>query len=149
MIKDVIIDIKGEQGIDDQKDVIEFSTDGRFGINNGEYFISYDEGMLLDSVESVKTKLFIKSDGTVILNRSGTINSKMLIEKGKRNSCFYATPVGELVIGIFGDELDLDLNETGGIINLKYTIDSQLKVISRNSVNIYIREVKNDVSTRN
>ena len=145
MIKDVIIDIKGEQGIDDQTDVIEFSTDGRYGFKNGEYFISYNENMLLDDGESVQTKLFIKADSSVVLNRKGSINSKMLIEKGKRNTCFYSTPVGELVIGIFGDIIDFDLNDTGGNIKLKYTIDSNLRLISRNSVNINIREVKNDV----
>ena len=147
MIKDVIIDIKGEQGIDEDTDVIEFSTDGRYGFNNGEYFISYNEGMLLDSEDTVKTKLFIKADNSIVLHRSGSLNSKMLIEKGKRNTCFYSTPVGELVIGIFGDNINYNLNETGGNITLKYTIDSDMRLISRNCVNINIREVNNNVNT--
>lgn len=141
MIKDVIIDIKGVQGIDSETDTIEFTTDGRFGINNGEYYIAYDEGQIFGGNDSVKTKLFIKPNDTVLLQRSGTLSSKMLIEKGKRNTCFYSTPAGELVIGIFGEALDYDLTEKGGRINLKYTIDSDLRVISRNSVNISIREV--------
>ena len=74
------------------------------------------------------------------MQRSGALNSKMVIEKGKRNTCFYATPVGELVIGIFGEELNYNLTEKGGTINLKYRIDSDLRVISRNSVDISIRE---------
>ncbi len=141
MIKDVIIDIKGVQGIDDQSDTIEFTTDGRFGIKDGEYYISYDEGQLFDTGDCVKTKIFIKSEDTVLLQRSGTLKSKMIIEKGKRNTCFYSTPVGDLVIGIFGEVLDYALTDKGGRINLKYTIDSDLRVISRNSVNISIREV--------
>ena len=140
MIKDVIVDIKGVQGLDDQSDTIEFTTDARFGIKDNVYYIAYDEGQLFDNGGSVKTKLFIKPDDTVILQRSGALNSKMVIEKGKRNTCFYATPVGELVIGIFGEELNYNLTEKGGTINLKYTIDSDLRVISRNSVDISIRE---------
>lgn len=140
MIKDVIIDIKGVQGLDDQTDTIEFSTVGRFGIKDGEYYIAYDEGQLFDSGDAVKTKLFIKPDDTVILQRNGSITSKMVIEKGKRNTCFYSTPIGELVIGIFGERLEYNLTEKGGKINLKYVIDSDLRVISRNSVNISIRE---------
>ncbi len=143
MIKDVIIDIKGIQGIDDNTDTIEFTTDGRFGIKDGEYYISYEEGQLYDvSSDCVKTKLFIKENDTVLLQRSGALKSKMLIEKGKRNTCFYSTVAGDLVIGIFGEGLNYNLTPEGGSIELKYTIDSDLRVISRNSVNISIREVK-------
>ena len=142
MIKDVIIDIKGVQGIDDQTDVIEFTTDGRFGFKDDEYFISYEEGQLLEANETVKTKIFIKSDNSVILQRTGSINSRMNIQKGIRNPCFYSTPVGDISIGIFGEELNFNLTEAGGEISLCYTIDSDLRLISRNTVNISIREVK-------
>ena len=141
MIKDVIIDIKGVQGLDGTSDTIEFTTDGRFGMKDGEYYISYDEGQLFDNGDCVKTKIFIKSENTVLLQRSGSLQSKMLIEKGKRNTCFYSTPAGDLVIGIFGEVLNYKLTDKGGQINLKYTIDSDLRVISHNSVNISIREV--------
>ena len=141
MIKDVIIDIKGVQGIDDNTDTIEFTTDGRFGFKDGEYYIAYDEGQLLEDGNKVNTKLFIKANDSVVLQRSGALKSKMIIEKGKRNTCFYSTAVGDLVIGIFGEALEYDFTEKGGHINLKYTIDSDLRVISRNSVNISIREV--------
>lgn len=149
MIKDVLISIKGIQGIDDQTDTVEFITDGRFGIKDGNYFISYDESGILDKGEEVKTQIHIKGENKVLLKRSGTINSRMLIEKGVRNQAFYSTPIGELTIGILGEEIDFKLNEKGGNIDLKYTIDSDLRLISRNSVNITIKEVKNDVNFSN
>lgn len=149
MIKDVIISIKGIQGIDDQTDTVEFITDAKFGIKDGNFFISYDESGMLDKGEDVKTKIYIKGENKVLLKRSGTINSRMLIEKGVRNSAFYSTPIGELTIGIFGEKIDFNLDEKGGNIDLKYTIDSDLRLISRNSVNITIKEVKNDVNFSN
>jgi len=141
MIKDVLINIKGIQGLDDDSDTIEFITDGRFGFKEGEYYISYDESAMLDSGEKVKTQIYIKPDNSVVLQRTGSIKSRILIEKGVRNNCFYSTPMGELTIGVFGEELLYDLDESGGNINLKYTIDSALKLISRNEVNISIKEV--------
>ncbi|MBQ3052889.1 MAG: DUF1934 domain-containing protein [Clostridia bacterium] len=139
MIKDVIIDIKGYQGIDDQRDTIEFTTDGRFGIKENEYYISYDEGQMFGDGTKVKTSLYIKPD-SVVLQRSGDIQSRMVIEKGNRNTCFYSTPHGNLVLGIFGNKLDIDLSEKGGKIKLGYNIDSDLKLVSKNVVNISIRE---------
>lgn len=142
MIKDVIIDIKGVQGLDEDIDTIEFTTDGKFGLKNGEFYISYNEGQIFGNSEIVKTQLYIKSSDTVVLQRSGALKSKMLIEKGKRNTCFYSTKAGDLVIGIFGEIIDNNLNENGGSVTLKYTLDSALSVISHNQVNISVREVK-------
>ena len=140
MIKDVIIDIKGFQGIDEQTDTIEFTTDGRFGIKDGEYFISYDEGQMMGDGTQVKTSLYIKPD-SVVLQRNGSIKSRMIIEKGARNTCFYSTPHGNLVLGIYGDTIEYDLSEKGGKLSLKYNIDSDLKLVSKNSVDISVREV--------
>lgn len=140
MIKDVIISIKGIQGIDDQTDTIEFTTEGRFGINDGKYYLSYDEGQMMDNY-NLKTKIFVNSPESLVLQRSGSIKSRMEIEKGKRNSCFYSTPVGDLCIGIYGESLDINLNESGGSLNMVYTIDSDLRLVSRNEVKITVKEV--------
>jgi len=141
MIKDVIIDIKGIKGIDDESDTIEFTTDGRFGIKDGEFFISYDEGQMMGDGTQVKTSLFIKPD-SVVLQRKGTINSRMVIQKGERNTCFYSTPYCNMVIGIYGDEIKCDLTEKGGKIKLMYNIDSDLKLVSKNSVDIIVKETE-------
>ncbi len=142
MIKDVIIQITGIQGIDDQTDTIEFTSEGRYGYKENEFFITYDEGQMFEERLDVKTRLLIKADNSVLLERKGAVNSKMLIEMGKRNSCFYNTPIGDLVITIYGEKIEHNLNENGGKINLEYTIDSELKTVSRNKVNISIRGVE-------
>lgn len=141
MIKDVIIDIITEQSIDGQTDNIEFTTDGRFGIKDDSYFISYDESALLDVDGEIKTTIYLKPDNTVVLQRKGAYNSRMVIEKGIRTSCFYSTPAGSLSLGIFGEKVKNELNDDGGKIAMTYLIDSNAKVISRNTVNISVREV--------
>ena len=141
MIKDVIIEIKTEQSLDGQSDSIEFSTDGRFGIKDGSYFLSYDESGLLDIEGEIKTTLYVKPDNTVVLQRKGSYNSKMIIEKGVRTNFFYSTPVGNILLGIFGEKVLSNLNENGGNIALTYLIDDDAKLISRNKVNISVREV--------
>ena len=141
MIKDVIIDIKTEQTLDGNTDVIEFTTDGRFGVKEGSYFISYDESQLLEVEGKVKTTVYIKPDNSVILQRSGDYNSKMVIEKGVRNNCFYATPMGELSLGIFGEKVKTDLSDNGGTVCMNYTIDTNLQLLSQNQVKISIKEV--------
>lgn len=142
MIKDVIIDIMSTQSIDGESDSIEFSTEGRYGKKDGEYFLSYNEGELFDTGDEVRTQIHIKSDNSLILQRTGTLKSRMLIEKGKRNSSIYALPYGQMTIGVFGEKLEFNLDDKGGSIELWYNIDQELTLLSKNTVNITIREVK-------
>lgn len=138
MMKDVIINIKGRQGLGDELDTIELTTDGRFGEKNGSYYMTYDESAML-GLESVKTALYIKPGNSVILQRSGDVESRLVVEEGKRSTCYYNTPQGELLIGIFGESVKTELNSGGGKIHMKYTIDSNLNLISRNTVDISVK----------
>ena len=141
MIKDVIIEIKTEQTLDDSTDKIEFTTDARYGFRDGSYFISYDESKLMEVEGEIKTTLYVKPNASVVLQRKGAYNSRMVIEKGVRNNCLYATPNGEFSLGVFGEKVLASLNDDGGNITMNYTIDSGLQLLSRNKVNISIREV--------
>ena len=141
MIKDVIIDIETKQTVDGDTDLIEFTTDGRFGFKEGSYFISYDESNLLDVEGEIKTTVFIKPDNSIVLQRKGTYNSKMIIEKGVRNNCFYATPMGELTLGVFGEKIKFDLSDNGGTVCMNYSIDTNMRLLSQNQVKILIKEV--------
>ena len=141
MIKDVIIEIKTEQTVDDSTDKIEFTTDARYGSRDGSYFISYDESKLMEVEGEIKTTLYVKPNASVVLQRKGAYNSRMVIEKGVRNNCLYATPNGEFSLGIFGEKVLANLSDDGGNITMNYTIDSGLQLLSRNKVNISIREV--------
>lgn len=138
MMKDVIINIKGRQGLGDELDTIELTTDGRFGEKNGSYYVTYDESAML-GLENVKTALYIKPGNSVILQRSGDVESRLVVEEGKRSTCYYNTPQGELLIGIFGESVKTELNSGGGKIHMKYTIDSNLNLISRNTVDISVK----------
>ncbi len=138
MMKDVIISIKGSDG---DSDAIELTTDGRFGEKNGSYFLTYDESAML-GVGTVRTCIYIKPDNSVVLQRTGSVDSRLIVEEGKRSICSYSTAEGNLLIGIFGEKVKTNLTPEGGDISMKYTIDSDLKLVSRNTVNISVREVK-------
>lgn len=140
MIKDVLITIVGEQLIDDQSDKIELITDGKFGIKDGSYFISYYDNKLADSPSSSKTIMYIK-ENSVVIQRTGDFSSRLVVEKGTKNACLYSTPHGDLTLSIFGKKIESNLNEKGGSLDLNYTIDANSKLLSQNVVKISIREV--------
>lgn len=139
-MREVIIDIKGTQGIGSETEVIEFSTVGKIKKTDGGYTLLYDEGEITGSKNS--TSLEVKDQSTVVLERTGETSSKLIIQKGIRNNCFYSTPYGNLMIGIFGEEIKNELKDNGGSLKMSYTIDQNLQPISRNIVEIAVREVQ-------
>lgn len=139
-MKEVLIKITGTQGLDGDTDSVELTTVGKLGIKEGQFWLTYDESEML-GVKGIKTSLMVKDDNTVILKRSGGYTSRLVVEEGVRNSCFYSTPHGDLVIGIFGESVSHNLTDEGGTLNMSYTIDSNLQLISRNTVEISVKGV--------
>ncbi len=136
-MKDVLIKIKGTQGLDGENEVIEMSVCGKYGKRNDDVLLSYDEPEG-ESGKTSKTTLHFKFPDTVILKRNGGMTSKLEIVEGMRNNCHYATPVGSLMIGIYGERVNGIFTEDGGRLSMAYTIDSNLQLVSRNTVEVSV-----------
>ena len=74
------------------------------------------------------------------MNRSGTVTSRMVFRRGKKHHFLYGTPYGTLAMGISTRSIDLDLGEEGGSMALAYDLDFENALLSRNEINITIKE---------
>ena len=138
-MKKVLIKVKGVQGIDGDNTVIELVTEGTLRRFENEYTITYTEEQTVEGSKT-KTVLTVKSDNTVVLERRGDLNSRLVITKGERNNCLYAMPQGTLSLGIYGKEVKSNLTESGGTVKMVYTIDANHEPISENTVEIFVEE---------
>ena len=117
MIKKAIISICSTQDIG-EKEKIEVVTVGEFSINGDEFIATYDETEI-SGMEGTKTTLKIKGD-KVVLHREGTTSTKMEFQKDNTQVALYNTPYGMLELKTSTKELDLDVDEKGGNISIKY-----------------------------
>ena len=117
MIKKAIISICSTQDIG-EKEKIEVVTVGEFSINGDEFIATYDETEI-SGMEGTKTTLKIK-ENKVVLHREGTTSTKMEFQKNNTQVALYNTPYGMLELKTSTKELDLDVNEKGGNISIKY-----------------------------
>ena len=117
MSKKAIISICSTQDIG-EKEKIEVVTVGEFSINGDEFIATYDETEIT-GMEGTKTTLKIKGD-KVVLHREGTTSTKMEFQKDNTQVALYNTPYGMLELKTSTKELDLDVNEKGGNISIKY-----------------------------
>lgn len=140
-MKKVLVKVKGTQGIDGEKAVIELATEGTLREFEGDYIISYCEDPT-ESGSKTKTQLTIQKSGTVILERRGDLNSRLIITEGERNNCIYAIPQGSLTLGIYGKQVKSNMTQCGGTVKMVYSIDMNLAPLSDNEVEIFVEERK-------
>ncbi len=139
-MKKVLIKVKGSQGLGEEKEVIELTTEGSIDVTENTVTLRYSEGELLGE-KRVDTTLTAKGSDSVVLERRGDLSSRLIIEKGVRTSCFYSTPIGDLTLGIYGKEIKNRLLESGEL-KMTYTLDTNMQAISENTVEISVREVE-------
>lgn len=138
-MKNVLLKITGTQGFESQNDKTELIAEGTLTVSENEFVITYDDEQILLGSKT-KSKLTVKQDNTVILERVGELNSKFVITKGERNTCLYAIPQGTMTLGINGKKVINELTENGGRLKMSYTIDANLRTVSENEVDILVEE---------
>lgn len=141
MDKEVLIKITGKNISQDYSDPVELATVGKVLKKDGITCLTYDESDAIGT-SGVKTMLWLESDKQVTLQRSGNLQSRLIIEQGVRHNCCYATVQGDITVGVFGEAVDIDLDGANGNVRLQYTVDVNMGLISRNEIEITVKEVQ-------
>lgn len=129
-----LITIIGHQKFDDDKDQVEMKTVGTVEYDDDNYIIRYNEE-LENSTAPLRAKLNIaKDESKVEMIKSGAYSSCLIIEKSKRHLCNYGTEYGDMLMGIFGREVENDFNESEGTFKFSYDIDINGAISSQNDV---------------
>ncbi len=129
-----LITIIGHQKFDDDKDQVEMKTVGTVEYDDDNYIIRYNEE-LENSTAPLRAKLNIaKDESKVEMIKSGAYSSCLIIEKSKRHLCNYGTEYGDILMGIFGREVENDFNENEGTFKFSYDIDINGAISSQNDV---------------
>lgn len=88
----------------------------------------------------VTTLLKIEDEHMVTMQRTGGLRSRLTVEKGQRHMSHYDTGYGELLVGVFGEQIQNQISAAGGRLYMRYTIDVNHSLVSRNQVEIHIKE---------
>lgn len=140
MKKEALIKIKGVQTMGKDEDIIEVITRGTFYRKADNYYICYEESEESGFMGVKATvKVPISADKITLL-RSKPRESQFIIEKDKRHLCSYLTEFGNFMIGVNGEEVSSSLNDNGGKVSFKYSLDLNSALASINQVIITVEE---------
>jgi len=134
-----LISIKSSQELDGEKDTIEMTTLGSYIQKNGHSYIGYKEYDKDNPEISSNNLIKVESPDRVVIMRNEGKQTRLILEKGKRHQCHYRTIMGDLMIGVFSDIIDANLDEKGGTLHARYTLDFNSSFASKNEFIIDIK----------
>lgn len=136
--KNVMITLNTKQSDGINSEQIEIITEGKYNKFDNGYIISYDDSEATGFVGS-STVLKATKSNKIEIERTGTSQSQIIIEKANKHHCHYGTPYGALMIGVTAKEIESKLNDNGGNLFFKYVIDINSSFMSDYEVNVNVK----------
>lgn len=116
------ITVKSCQTIDGNKDETELTALGNYEYSDGHCVLEYDEAGETDS-ESSHTTLEVLGNDKLDMVRTGASATEIIIEPEKTHYSQYSTPYGALNICINSKYVRSSLDEFGGRVRARYSLD--------------------------
>lgn len=136
-MKNAIIVIKDRHLQDGEELSAELTTSGSFEVTEKGCTVIYKETD--EEMTDCVTRLDVEGSECVSMTRSGKYNTEMIIEKDRRHTCYYSTPYGELIMGIYAKMISNNITENGGSLKFSYTIDFNNSPASENELQITVK----------
>lgn len=148
MTKDVLVSISGLQmavnemeNHDDEP--IEIVSAGTYYFKNGTHYIFFEE--VAEGISGVtKTQIRLNGTETLEVMKKGLSNMHMVFEKGKRNQCFYRTPLGQLNLGICTGRIVVKEQEDNINIRAEYALDVNAEPLATCTIRINIKPMDSE-----
>jgi uncharacterized beta-barrel protein YwiB (DUF1934 family) len=122
MNKNVIISVKGKQvSGDEEPNILELITEGKYYKDEEGYYVTYNESEVT-GMDGTTTTIKV-SDGIVTLMRVGSVNSQFVFQEGRKHISYYDTTYGAFTIGVFANEVNVNMDDCGGEISVDYHIE--------------------------
>lgn len=137
-MNDVLITIKSTQRNGEISDVTEVITEGRYILTSTGCEMFYTETEAT-GFEGSQTIVRVVPDKRLEMMRSGTANTELLIETGRKNYCRYGTPYGEVTVGAIAKKVDADLKENGCFVTAEYTMDINSELLGEYTLEISVK----------
>ena len=142
MTKEVLLTISGlhydSLPDEDENEPIEVITPATYYLKNGKHYVIYDE-MVEGMPGTIQNKIRIAGNNLLEIKKSGLANTKMVFERDKINMTQYETPYGELLIGIFTKNMQVDVTEKNIDVCVNYELDINSEKVANCDIKMNIR----------
>lgn len=130
MTKEVLVKISGLHTMEQEQenDQVEMITAGDYFLKNGKHYVVYEEtlegfdGNVRNTVKITDNKLEIRKQGVAMAH--------MIFEKDKKNLTRYATPMGEMIVEVTTNAIEMTEEEDRLNVCVNYALDINYEHVS-------------------
>lgn len=137
MKKNVVITVRGLQRAVSEDEPVEVISAGTYLRKNDMHYLSYEEAD--DDGKMTKNRIKITSE-SIEMTKQGGINTRMVFVTGQKQYTCYATPFGEMTLGITTKKIGLKEEEQQLAISLFYDLEINGTPMSECELNIEVKE---------
>ena len=141
-----LLSVCGKQYVNGSSDKVELQTNAAYVMKNGSRYITYKEYDPQNPEHHYRTTVKVDKNNVVTVIKGGEMSHNLILEKGERHRCEYRTPYGNMTLGIYTEEVIIDLNDDGGELSVRYSIDIENELASTNELTLKIKEATNNVN---
>jgi uncharacterized beta-barrel protein YwiB (DUF1934 family) len=139
MTKEVLLSLKGlqyELGADHQE--IETITSAEYFHRNGNHYLIFDE-VQPELSGLIKNRITFRDDYLEV-TKEGAINVNMVFEERKKNITNYATPFGEIIVGVDTGKVKMTEEEKHILLQVDYRLDVNYIPMADCKISVDIRD---------
>ena len=138
MTKEVLLTIAGLQLLEGEEGVpVEVVTAGSYYHRNGKHYILYDE-VVEGCSGHIHNTVKIGEESLEVIKR-GISNVHMVFEKNKKNVSCYATPFGNLTVGIMAHRIRIEERDTDIDVEVGYSLDVNDEYLADCSIQLNVK----------
>lgn len=139
MTNEVLVSISG-LGYEQDSQKIESVSTGKYSFCNGKHFVQYEELLSEDCEVTETASCLLKfTDSRLEVIKKGRVGVHMFFELNQNHMTSYATPYGDLMLGITTKAIQVVETEGEIAIDLKYSLDVNYQYVSDCDLKIKIK----------
>ena len=120
--KEVDIRLISRQSDGEDTEETEVLSQGKFGRTDDGFVIEYEESEAT-GYEGCVTRLETVGNDKVMMSRTGTVTSNMVVQTGEKHHCVYGTLYGNFEVGVAAKKIAVGLDDEGGSLFFSYVVD--------------------------
>ena len=139
MEKEVLIALKGLQFALDEEgaNALETITPAEYYKRNDSHYVIFEE--LMEGFTDTTKSVIKFRDSQLEVTKKGLVNVHMVFEENRKNMTSYATPFGNILIGIDTDEVEIREEEDRIQVNVAYTLEANYEHMADCKIEMSIR----------
>lgn len=138
MTKEILLSLKGLQmEKNEEAQESETITPADYYQRNDSHYVFYEE-MMEGFTDVIKNRIKF-NDSCLEVSKKGLINVQMIFEENKKNMSSYATPYGNIIIGIDTESILVEEKENQIRVEVEYVLEANYQYLADCRIEMELR----------